>query len=320
MIGKFDIEVYNNRVHYFLTVKRNLTIIAGNSATGKSELIRLISDHNVNGISSGITVKCKAECLVLNNDVHWDNRLLEMKESIVFIDESARFLGSERFAEIVRTSDNYYVIVTRDKLPQLPYSVEEVYGMRTVKDSSKYKLPKRIYNEIYKLYNLTSDQKVIPSVVITEDSNSGFDFFDSVYKGKCVSAGGKSRVYGMIRSIRDDRKLIIVDGAAFGPEMRDVYRYITEIDKQSVVFAPESFEYLILISGIITVPKAVCDETYMYADSKLYMSWEEFYTAYLSRETQNTIYQYSKSKLKEVYRTPSSIKKLLDVLPEQIRP
>ena len=32
MIGKYDIEVYNNRVHFFLTVKRNLTILQGNSA------------------------------------------------------------------------------------------------------------------------------------------------------------------------------------------------------------------------------------------------------------------------------------------------
>jgi hypothetical protein len=32
MTGKYDIEVYNNRVHYFLTVKRNITVIQGNSA------------------------------------------------------------------------------------------------------------------------------------------------------------------------------------------------------------------------------------------------------------------------------------------------
>ena len=32
MTGKYDIEVYNNRVHYFLTVKRNITVIQGNNA------------------------------------------------------------------------------------------------------------------------------------------------------------------------------------------------------------------------------------------------------------------------------------------------
>ena len=36
MIGKYDIELYNNKVHYFLTVKRNITMLQGNSATGKT--------------------------------------------------------------------------------------------------------------------------------------------------------------------------------------------------------------------------------------------------------------------------------------------
>lgn len=37
MVGKVDIEIYNNKVHYFLTVKRNITVLQGNSATGKNE-------------------------------------------------------------------------------------------------------------------------------------------------------------------------------------------------------------------------------------------------------------------------------------------
>ena len=35
MTGKYDIEIYNKRVHYHLTVKRNVTVIQGDSATGK---------------------------------------------------------------------------------------------------------------------------------------------------------------------------------------------------------------------------------------------------------------------------------------------
>ena len=44
MVGKYEIEVYNNKVHYFLTIKRNITILQGDSATGKTELIRLIQE------------------------------------------------------------------------------------------------------------------------------------------------------------------------------------------------------------------------------------------------------------------------------------
>ena len=42
------------------------------------------------------------------------------------------------------------------------------------------------------------------------------------------------------------------------------------------LYAPESFEYLILSAGIVDVPKGILQETYLYADSKAYMSWEEF--------------------------------------------
>ena len=65
---------------------------------------------------------------------------------------------------------------------------------------------------------------------------------------------------------------------------------------------------------------AVIEETYMHADSAEYMSWEEFYSSYLAKETQNTIYQYGKSKLSEAYKTEGTIRRITNVLSEQIRP
>ena len=58
MVGKYKIEVSNNRVTFFLEVKRNITIIQGDSGTGKTTLIRLLSDYNRLGPSSGVSVKC----------------------------------------------------------------------------------------------------------------------------------------------------------------------------------------------------------------------------------------------------------------------
>ena len=174
MTGKYDIEVYNNRVHYFLTVKRNITVIQGNSATGKTELIRLINDYIVNGNSSGITVKCDVKCRVLTSD-DCEIRLSAMQNSVIFIDETAVFFKSQKFAEAVRGSDNYFVIVTRDALSQLPYSIDEIYGLKNVSDNAKYKSYTKVYNEMYKIYNLHSFKKFIPSKVITEDAKSGYE-------------------------------------------------------------------------------------------------------------------------------------------------
>lgn len=49
-------------------------------------------------------------------------------------------------AKCVQQSDNYFVIVTREGLETLPYSVEEIYGIR---ESGKYSLISRQNKVIY---------------------------------------------------------------------------------------------------------------------------------------------------------------------------
>ncbi len=318
MTGKYDIEVYNNRVHYFLTVKRNITVIQGNSATGKTELIRLINDNIVNGNSSGITVKCEVTCRVLTAD-DWDIRLSAMRKSIIFIDETAAFIKTQKFAEMVRGSDNYFVIVTRDALSQLPYSIDEIYGLKNVSESSKYKTYKKVYNEMYKIYNFHSFENFIPTKVITEDSNSGYECFNRIYPDICISAGGKTKVYKLLRDLQNEKTIIIVDGAAFGSEIEKLYKFITLFAGNFILFAPESFEYLLLKSGIVSVSQSIMDETFNHADSTLYLSWEEFYTDYLVKLTRGTVFQYNKSKLKETYLSAGALDKIKNQLPEQIR-
>ncbi|MCR4566975.1 MAG: translation initiation factor 2 [Pseudobutyrivibrio sp.] len=317
MVGKYDIEIYNNRVHYFLTVKRNITIVKGNSATGKTELIRLIAELEANGSSSGITLKCEKKCTVLTN-IDWELRLSSLSQAIVFIDETAAFIRSKRFAELVKGSDNYFVIVTRDDLSQLPYSVEEIYGLRNSSDSSKYKTYKKIYNEMFKMYNLNTYNLVNRDIVITEDSNSGFQFFSGVFP-KCESAKGKSNIYEAIRNNSNQSVLAIVDGAAFGSEIGKIMGYLSVNDINCVIYAPESFEYLILKSGIIDVPAEVLENTYQYADSKSYISWENYYTDYLIQISRNTIFKYSKTKLNENFLADKIKEKIKQVMPEQIR-
>ena len=319
MVGKYEIEVYNNKVHYFLTIKRNITILQGDSATGKTELIRLIQEHETNGTSSGITLICDVKCTVLTA-VDWELRLSSMNSQIVFIDETAGFLRSQRFAELVKGSDNYFVIVSRDALSQLPYSVDEIYGLRNVSDTQKYKTYKRIYNEMYKLYHLDPQGTKDPEVIITEDSNSGYEFFDTLYHSRCVSAYGKSNVYDSIRDVQDKTMLAIVDGAAFGSEIGKVLRFLETSNVNCTLYAPESFEYLILSAGLMDVPKGILQETYLYADSKEFMSWEEYYSSYLADITRNTVYQYSKQRLAEVYKTQGAVSKIAAVMPVAILP
>ncbi len=318
MIGKYEILLYNNKLHYRLEIKRNITLLRGNSASGKSELIRLLSTYSDNPSSSGITLICEKKCFVLTEG-NWRLFSGSYTDSIFFIDEGNSFLRSKEFADTVKGADNYFVIISREKLPQLPYSIDEIYGLREDNASGRYHSAKRVYNEMYRIFGNIPKNINTPDLIITEDSNSGNDFFSILFPGRCISSHGKSNIKSAIAAHADQRILAVVDGAAFGPEMQDCMDIISEAKDKVALYAPESFEYLILQSGIIEIPKTIIEETWNHADSVSFFSWEEFYTRFLSDVTRNSIRQYSKSALSEYYKTAGNLDKVKSVLPEYIR-
>ena len=100
MVGRYEIEITNNRVTFFLEIKRNITIIQGDSATGKTTLIRMLSEYNRLGMSSGVTVKCQKECVALV-DSDWKHFINNSRDRIIFLDENNQFIRTKEFAEAV---------------------------------------------------------------------------------------------------------------------------------------------------------------------------------------------------------------------------
>lgn len=149
MKGNYHIVVQNNKLRYELDVRRNITIIRGDSATGKTKLINLLEQASVFGEDSGVEVLCERPCRTLGGN-DWSIILPNLRQQIIFLDEENRFVKSQEFAAAVKDSDNYFVIVTREDLPNLPYSVDEIYGIHT---SGKYHDLKRTYNEMYRIYS-----------------------------------------------------------------------------------------------------------------------------------------------------------------------
>ena len=166
MKGKYSVTIQNKRFHYRFEIRRNLTIIKGDSATGKTTLVDMVREYYQNGSSSGITIQCEKECVILEGR-NWQLELKTIQDSIVFIDEGNAFVSSVEFASQIQHTNNYYVIVTRESLPALPYSVEEIYGIR---NSGKYGTLKRTYNELFHIYSMeSSENKIKPQKVLTED-------------------------------------------------------------------------------------------------------------------------------------------------------
>lgn len=177
MRGSYKVIIQNNRVQFKLTINRNLTIIQGNSATGKTTLLDMVADHEELGAQSGVTVSCKVACKTISGK-YWRRDLQEISSSIVFIDEGNTFVRSREFAHEAKRSSNYYVIVARESLRQLPYSVDEIYGLKnTNRTTTKCPVYSRVYTSTYRIYGDTEFRGERPELVIVEDTNSGYEFF-----------------------------------------------------------------------------------------------------------------------------------------------
>ncbi len=316
MKGSHKIIVQNKRIRYDFEIRRNITVIRGDSATGKTALVDMIREHYENGEASAIELVCDKECTVLDGRT-WAGQLSMMKDSIVFIDEGNDFVMSDDFAAAVQNSDNYFVIVTRDAIPSLPYSVEEIYGIR---NSGKYGSLKRTYNEFYHLYPLPEyDQTIKPETVITEDSNSGFQFFEGICKRNgritCISSQGKSNIFASVVSQQNRNIFVIADGAAFGSEMEKLMRLVRN-HPNITLYLPESFEWMILQSGLLedrSILK-ILEHPEDYIESRDYFSWERYFTTQLIELAEGSYLKYSKRKLNPVYLQVKASEKILAVM------
>ena len=214
MKGSYHVIVQNRYLKYEFTIRRNLTIIQGDSATGKTTLVEMIRESRLDS-NSGVTVSCVCPCRVIEGDL-WKEQISYIKDSIVFIDEGASFVETKDFAGVAKKSSNYFVIVTRENLDMLPVSVEEVYG---IKSSGRYGTLNPVYHEMYRLYNLKSERDVplIPKQILVEDSNSGYEFFRDVAEKnglKCQSARGKSSIFTFLTKLKKENEILVVaDGA-----------------------------------------------------------------------------------------------------------
>lgn len=148
MKGKHKVVIKNNRLHYEFEIKRNITIIKGDSATGKTTLINMIRQFTNLGNSSGIELVCDVPCRVLEG-IDWQIILHNISGSIIFIDEENAFIKTEQFAKAVRESDNYFVLITRENLYNLPYSVEEIYGLKSCTNEAEMVMS---YKQVMKKY------------------------------------------------------------------------------------------------------------------------------------------------------------------------
>lgn len=321
------IEVSNRNAKYTFDLKRNITVVCGDSGSGKTTLYRMVRAFYEQGTASGVKWTCSGEkkCAVLSDPNFWQQNLEDIRNSIVFIDEGYNFVLSEDFAKAVKESGNYYVFFNREKLSQLPYSVDEIYQIKTsgkknhtfekIFDSNK----KHIYTKNGAAKNFAYD------TVVVEDSKSGYEFYCAYFDGTkvvCRTSGSKSKLNRWVKDYSDlnpEKKLLVIaDGAAFGSEMNrfmEIYKS-TKNAPNITLCLPESFEWLILKSGLLRQEdiNEILKNPSDYIESKEFFSWEQFFTHLLAERTKSIDYmRYSenKSALADFYKQKENAEKIL---------
>ena len=315
MKGKYEIIVKNARLQYKFTLERNITILRGDSATGKTTLIDMIAAFQRGGRDSGVTIQSAKPCIVLTA-FNWQLNLSQIKDSFVFIDEGDSFVKTTEFAAAIKETDNYYVIATRTSLFNLPYSTKEIYGIKNT-SGNRYQGTKRLYSEFYPLCNTDINRIAKPDLVIVEDSNSGYASFKNVfeeYSIPCISAQGKNNIYRELVAHRENTVLVIADGAAFGPEIERIVALTKTMNV--IIYLPESFEWIILNSGLTGGVSHILEEPEAYIESREYFSWERFFTSLLIENTQDTYLRYKKSDLNPVYLQEHEKSSVIHTMPE----
>lgn len=254
MRGAYQVRVSRKRGTSFrFTVQRNITIVRGDSGTGKTTLYEMVADYTRLGTQSGVTVQCDRPCVALT-DIDWRNQLSRISDSLVFVDEGLEEVASDAFAAAARESSNYYIIFCREELPNLPYSVNEVYRIKT---SGKYHSFVQMYKEgdHYQYSQSRVKPKHDFDVLLTEDSKSGLQFYSNRFKGskvRCETAGTNSGILKWLLNHAGTHVFVIADGAAFGPYVDRVLKLQKESPDYVTVCLPESFEWLLLKSGVVT--------------------------------------------------------------------
>lgn len=331
MDGTYNLFIKNRRLEYNFNLNSKFTIIRGDSASGKTTLHNIISNYLIDSESSNIDISITPRCdIIAYNSIFWDCGV-KPDNSIVFIDEHFRYLSDPEFNRFLNTSNNYFVITDRDDTVNIDYSIKDIYELHT---SQKCVTTFRKYSNYFDIINDIANPGASISInkidtIITEDSKLGCDFYKHLYGKNTISAYNNTQIENKIKENIDDDLLVVVDGSAFGKFMQSVDILVNE-NENIHLFAPESFEYLLLKSNILK--RANLDEAMYYNNVHIdnileapenYIditryTREQYYTEILNKCMAKTRHPYSKSTKDAFYFSTKLLSDARKIIPIKV--
>lgn len=300
MCGSFIVEVRERNtevgdLYFSLSLKRNITIICGDTATGKTHLV----DNLITALQDdkAVEVIVKNEhgkrvnipVVTLPASLTETDMLALINGStsrIIIFDEDVSFTTSYSFNTLLsKGMNNYFVIISRDSRA-LTYScaVSEVYKLwridRSITLKPVYWLESYVTHREHPLSraSITSNE-----VLLVEDSSLGYKVWYDLLQERHIkvdTAKGRDRLPKKMRAYQDCALLVLADQAQLGPVLSRILNEC-EQNARTILSLPESFEWLLLHLDLFKKDQrvqAVLTKPWNYAESTKYFSWERLFT------------------------------------------
>lgn len=315
MIGSKLIRVGNKKDVYEVIVDRSITYITGESGTGKTYFVDVIrsamKDENVNYfLESDVSIKVVSsvegiiycdvnkDCIyIIDEDVCAELTESKSPESI---DAFNRLLGFFRRKKTKPYYPNaYFIFMTRQQLINVSTDIMAIYEL--VPEVEQCITVRRLRKYFTWDYDVT---KIKPELALIEGIGSDYLFFKNTLLGcDVVSAEGKNRLVPLLQYIMSEMDyrsiFLFADGASYGYNMLLHEDFLTTLSESKEIdvrlFFPNSFEWLVLKSGLLRIDDDIVEYPENYFDTKDFSGIEPFFTEKLkelSLDSKNRKYKF----------------------------
>lgn len=269
------VKISTNKVAYDLVLERTISVIRGDSGTGKSYMCDLVHILNQDPDTFGLSIESELPAVKVNEQPN-EEWCSSHGKSVIFIDEDVKIKGVDKIIRALRRNGCWVVYISRKN------SLKMDLGCATscvykIEASGKVRGLKRLIE--------FSDVRNRDYTLCTEDSNSGNQFFGQF--GRSVE---KLDGNGSLHKSKLDvlsGKILIADLAVLGMPMLDKMPAYLRGDFD--VISMDSFEQFLLSAGMFDSVDEVEDvrnNPEKEANNPEFYSWERYYTEKIRRFTE----------------------------------
>lgn len=217
----FNIEVVGSDCHYLIDVSKRLSVILGDSSTGKTFLIKVLRKKTTKVISR---FKVRWIDQTENFNIYTNTCFLIDLDS----DNALDIIKCTNKVDVV-TNNLYFIYLGRGSIKSLPLSIDSIYEFKQVKGITRN--VQRYTPEMSYIIN----DKV--SSFVTEDSKSGLEFIKAC-EPNTWSLDGASNYRKL-----SNENLAFIDALGFGGYIEEFLYYAKLHNIQFIMW--KSFEYFL---------------------------------------------------------------------------